>query len=200
MTSSITTTYCKRLTQALTFIDQTAIDQFVNEILILRKNRNVLYLCGNGGSAANAIHITNDFIFGADPTGNSIRTEALNANSSVLTCLGNDIGYENIFSHQLKVKGNARDMLIVLSGSGNSANIIKALQQAKTMGITTVAILGFDGGKAKGMADIVFHININDMQISEDLQVIIGHIVMKSLNAHLCERSHRLKAVASSYG
>lgn len=185
MTQTITADYCTQLTQALTLIDPQTIDELVNKIFTLRQNRGALYLCGNGGSAANAIHITNDFIFGAEPKGSSIRAEALSANSSVLTCLGNDIGYENIFSHQLKVKANAEDMLIVLSGSGNSANIINALAQANTLGLTTVAILGFDGGKAKSMADIVFHFDINDMQISEDLQVIIGHIVMKSLYASI---------------
>jgi D-sedoheptulose 7-phosphate isomerase len=185
MTNSITANYCAQLTKALTFIEQQPIDELVTKILALRQKKGVLYLCGNGGSAANAIHITNDFIFGAEPKGNSIRAEALSANSSVLTCLGNDIGYENIFSHQLKVKANSGDMLIVLSGSGNSANILSALEQANVQGLTTVAILGFDGGKAKTMADIVFHFDINDMQISEDLQVIIGHIVMKSLYVSL---------------
>lgn len=181
MTQSITANYCAQLTQALTHIKQDTIDKLVSELILLRQNRSALYLCGNGGSAANAIHITNDFIFGADPKGESIRAEALSANSSVLTCLGNDIGYENIYSHQLKVKANTKDMLIVLSGSGNSPNIVNALEQANTLGLTTVAILGFDGGKSKEMADIVFHFDINDMQISEDLQVIIGHIVMKHL-------------------
>ena len=185
MTNTITTNYCALLTQALTFIDQRMIDQLVDKILTLRKNKSVLYICGNGGSAANAIHITNDFIFGTEPNGKSINAEALSANSSVLTCLGNDIGYENIFSHQLKVKGNVGDVLLVLSGSGNSPNILSALEQANIQGLTTVAILGFDGGQAKSMADIVFHIDINDMQISEDLQVIIGHIVMKSLYARI---------------
>lgn len=107
------------------------------------------------------------------------------ANSSVLTCLGNDIGYDNIFAHQLKVKANHLDVLLVLSGSGNSGNIINAIEQAQSLGMTTVGILGFDGGKAKPLLDQVFHFDIQDMQISEDTQVVIGHILMKALYREL---------------
>ena len=89
--------------------------------------RNV-YICGNGGSAANAIHIANDFHYGIGACGPGdqlpgLRVEALPANSGVITCLANDTGYDNIFSHQLEVKGRAGDLLIVLSGSGNSSNV-----------------------------------------------------------------------------
>ena len=146
------------------------------------ENGNVIYFCGNGGSAGNAIHLANDFLYGAGvKKGIGLRVEYLSANKSIITCLGNDIGYENIYSEQLRVKGNPGDILIALSGSGNSPNIINALNMANEKKITTFAILGFSGGKAKGIAQYPIHFEINDMQVSEDMQMIVGHICMQWL-------------------
>lgn len=173
--------YTRDLTRVLAHINHQYVDMMVQMLLDLKSKNRTLFICGNGGSAANAIHLANDYTFGISPQGDALRVEALAANSSVLTCLGNDIGYANIFSHQLKVKGQAGDILLVLSGSGNSENIINAIEQAKQKNMQTVAILGFDGGKAKQLVDLAFHFNIDDMQISEDTQVIVGHILMQAL-------------------
>lgn len=146
-----------------------------------REGRQV-FLCGNGGSAGNAIHLANDFLYGISKTaGSGLRVHALPANSSVLTCLANDCGYDQIFSMQLAVQARARDVLIVLSGSGNSPNILKALEQAKAMGVRSYAILGYTGGKAKGLADVVLHFAVGDMQVAEDMQLVVGHMVMQWL-------------------
>ena len=99
----------------------------------------------------------------------------------MLTCLANDIGYESIFSEQLAVQGQAGDLLIALSGSGNSPNIIKVLKHAKTMSIKSFAILGYSGGESKHLADAAIHFPIDDMQLSEDLQLMVGHMVMQWL-------------------
>jgi D-sedoheptulose 7-phosphate isomerase len=107
--------------------------------------------------------------------------QALPANSAVMTCLANDVGYDSIFSEQLAVLGQSGDLIICLSGSGNSPNILKVLDQAKTMGIQTCAILGFSGGKAKALADIPLHFPVDDMQIAEDLQLVVGHMLMQYL-------------------
>jgi D-sedoheptulose 7-phosphate isomerase len=146
------------------------------------ENGNVIYFCGNGGSAGNATHLANDFLYGAGVNkGIGLRVESLSANTSIITCLGNDIGYENIYSEQLRVKGNPGDILIALSGSGNSPNIINVLNMANEKKIKTFAILGFTGGKAKGIAKYPIHFEINDMQVSEDMQMIVGHICMQWL-------------------
>jgi len=153
------------------------------ELLCAWRNSNNIYLCGNGGSAGNANHLANDFIYGAGlANGAGLRAESLSANSAVLTCLANDIGYDNIYSEQIRIKGNPGDMLIVLSGSGNSSNVIKAIEQANKMEIKTFAILGFDGGRCKEIVDVPIHFSINDMQIAEDLQLIVGHMCMKWLS------------------
>ena len=147
------------------------------------ENNNVIYFCGNGGSAGNANHLANDFLFGAGKkNGKGLRVESLCTNNSIITCLGNDIGYENIFSEQIRVKANKGDILIALSGSGNSSNIINALKIANNMEMITFAILGFDGGQSKNIAKYPIHYEINDMQVSEDMQMIVGHICMQYLS------------------
>ena len=148
------------------------------------RTKGQLLICGNGGSAGNAIHLANDFLFGIakDKSTNGMRVEALPANTSVITCLANDIGYEEIYSVQIETKGRKGDVLLVLSGSGNSPNIVRALEVGKKIGMRTFAILGYTGGRCKDLADVPIHFSINDMQISEDLQLIVGHMCMQWLS------------------
>lgn len=142
----------------------------------------VVYFCGNGGSAGNAVHLANDLIYGAGmQSGLGLRVEALAANPAVLTCLANDLGYDQVYAQQLRVKAEPGDVLIVLSGSGNSPNVVKALEVGNNLGMVTCAILGFSGGKCKDLAQIPIHFPVNDMQIAEDLQLIVGHICMQWL-------------------
>ena len=142
-----------------------------------------IYICGNGGSAGNAIHLANDFIYGAGlKNGGGLRAEALSANAAVLTCLANDVGYDSIYSEQIRIRGNPGDVLIALSGSGNSPNIIKALESGNAIGMQTFAILGFSGGLCKNIAQHSIHFEVNDMQIAEDLQLIVGHMCMQWLS------------------
>ena len=139
--------------------------------------------------AANAIHIANDLHYGIGACGSGkklpgLRIEALPANTGVITCLANDTGYENIFAHQLEVKSKKGDVLIALSGSGNSPNITKALETANTIGVKTFAILAYTGGKSKEIANTVIYFQTDDMQIAEDTQLVVGHLCMQWLNSH----------------
>lgn len=141
-----------------------------------------VYICGNGGSAGNAIHLANDFLYGISRNdGMGMRVHALSANSSIITCLANDLDYTEIYSAQLRVMAKANDILIVLSGSGNSPNIIKALDVGKDLNMQTFAILGYSGGMAKQVADTSIHFEVDDMQIAEDTQLIVGHMIMQWL-------------------
>ena len=149
---------------------------------LARRERRTIFLCGNGGSAANANHFATDLLFGLEKNPGPIwRVVSLSANISLLTCLGNDTGYEQVFSKQLEATGQQGDLLLAYSGSGNSPNILRALQVAKGMGITTLAFLGFDGGKAKGLADLCLHFPVHDMQIAEDLHMMASHLLLRSL-------------------
>ena len=177
--------YSGRLQKVLQGVSWQNVEYLAHELLECWKTGRQLFLCGNGGSAGNAIHLANDFLYGVSKTcGSGLRVTALPANASVLTCLGNDCGYDQIFSMQLAVQARKGDVLIALSGSGNSPNIVKALEQAKAMGVKSYAILGYSGGKAKNLADVAIHFAVDDMQISEDMQLIIGHMLMQWLYAN----------------
>lgn len=159
------------------------IELLAKSLRIAWNDRQQLFLCGNGGSAGNAIHLANDFCYGVDrENGVGLHVEALPANASVITCLANDVGYDKVFSQQLKVKANKGDVLLVLSGSGNSPNVIRALEVGNQIGMQTFAILGFSGGRCKEVAQHSIHFPIDDMQIAEDLQLMVGHMCMQWLS------------------
>ena len=161
-------------------IDKDSVQALAEDIFSIWSAGRHLFLCGNGGSAGNAIHLANDFLVGiASGDYIGMKVEALSANPSVITCLANDIGYEKIFSHQLRVKADADDLLLALSGSGNSENIVSALRTGNELKMKTYAVVGFDGGVAKGLAGRSIHFSVNDMQIAEDLQLVVGHLCMR---------------------
>lgn len=175
-------TYIANLTKALHLDAMQQVPVLAGAMREAWRTQHTVYFCGNGGSAGNAIHLANDFLYGVGKQhGIGMRVESLSANAAVLTCLGNDIGYELIYSEQLRVKASAGDVLIVLSGSGNSPNIVKALEMANSLGVQTFALLGFSGGKCKEIAQHPLHFAIDDMQIAEDLQLVVGHMCMQWL-------------------
>jgi len=174
--------YSGRLSRVLDGFDWSVAAELGEDMLDAWKTGKQVFFCGNGGSAGNAAHLANDFIYGVGKTpGSGLRTHALSANTSVLTCLANDEGYDKIYSIQLGVLAVPGDILIVLSGSGNSPNIVKALEEARRIGVKSYAMLGYSGGKAKDLADRSIHFAIDDMQISEDTQLIVGHMLMQYL-------------------
>ena len=174
--------YGNRLQASLATAEWSEVAQLAADIHECWLEKRQVFICGNGGSAGNAIHLANDFLYGiAKRPGGGLRVNALSSNPSVITCLANDIGYDRVFSEQLSVMANPNDLLIVLSGSGNSPNIVAALEQAKTMNVKSYAILGFSGGRSKQIADVPIHFPIDDMQVAEDLQLIVGHMLMQWL-------------------
>jgi len=174
--------YSKKLQTVLEKSDWSEIEELASDMQKCWKDGRRVFLCGNGGSAGNAIHLANDFLYGiAKQTGGGLRVLALSDNPSIITCLANDLSYDHIFSEQLAVQAEKGDLLIALSGSGNSPNIILAIEQAKKMQVKSFAILGFLGGKCKAFVDVPIHFPIDDMQISEDLQLIVGHMLMQWL-------------------
>lgn len=142
------------------------------------KKANRVFICGNGGSAANAIHIANDLI------SCGIKAQALTGDIATLTAIANDFSYTEIFSRQLKTLGSFGDLLVCLSGSGRSANILSALQAATEIGISSWAILGSYNVSmpAEALAKHVIKWG-RDMQEAEEKQLYIGHRVMKWLKS-----------------
>jgi len=174
--------YLDNLYNAFELLDWKCVESLFEDLIKCWKSGNTVFFCGNGGSAGNAIHIVNDYIYGiAKRSGGGLSAIALSSNPAVLTCLANDISFDDVFSEQLSVHGKKNDILVVLSGSGNSPNILKAIREAKKIGLKSHCIVGFDGGKAKIEADNSIHLPIHDMQIAEDSQLIISHIIMQNM-------------------
>ena len=179
---NVSAQYFDKLQASLSKIPLDNVETLADEIQSVWEKGRQLFIFGNGGSAGNASHLANDYLYGIG--GGEIpglKVHALPSNSSVITCLANDEGYEKIFVEQLKAFANKNDVALAFSGSGNSQNIIEALSWCNENGVKTFGIFGYSGGKAKELCTNAIHIPINDMQISEDLQLIIGHLIMQWL-------------------
>ena len=174
--------YLSRLKTALDLIPAEPLEALAHALMTAWANRKQVFIFGNGGSAGNAIHLANDFLYGiSKQLGHALRVTALTANSAVITCLANDEGYDGIFFRQLAVLAEPGDVAIAFSGSGNSPNILLALEHCNANSIESFAVLGYSGGKAKGLASHAIHVPVDDMQISEDLQLVVGHLMMQWL-------------------
>jgi D-sedoheptulose 7-phosphate isomerase len=193
--------YSEKLSRALGLSAMGKIPELGEALLESWRLGRTVYLCGNGGSAGNAIHLANDFFYGAGVSnGGGLKVEALSANTAVLTCLANDLGYDEVYAEQIRIKANPGDVLVVLSGSGNSANVVRALEMGNTKGMKTFAILGFSGGRCKRIAQHAIHFEIDDMQIAEDLQLIVGHMCMQWLCANPINREVEVTSDISALG
>ena len=182
-------TYLKQLKSCFTDEVLEIVEVLAADLRQVWIEKRQVFVCGNGGSAANALHLANDLHYGIgacglEPKIPGLRVEALSANTGIITCLANDTGYDNIYAHQLEVKARPKDLLIVLSGSGNSSNVVKAIEIARQIGLRSYAIVAFNGGLCKEKADQAIHFQVNDMQIAEDTQLVVGHICMQWLTAN----------------
>ena len=142
-----------------------------------------IFICGNGGSAATASHYAADFNkCVSENLKVKYNFECLSDNVPTMMAVANDISYDEVFRFPLRNKMSMGDILIGISGSGNSKNVVKAFKFAKKIGGIVIAIVGYDGGEMKDMADYSIHVNVNDMQISEDLHMVLDHMMMWVLN------------------
>lgn len=175
--------YREREIAVLNSLDLNSVNQVMNVLEDARLHGKRIFICGNGGSAATASHYCCDFNKGVSENQNDkYNFECLNDNVPTLMAVANDIGYEEVFRFPLRNKMKSGDILIGISGSGNSKNVVNAMEYAKSIGGTTIAIVGYSGGKMKEMADYNIHVNINDMQISEDIHMMLDHMMMYVLS------------------
>jgi D-sedoheptulose 7-phosphate isomerase len=168
-------------------LDQTpfeAVDSVVDALVTANRAGQTVFICGNGGSAATATHFGCDLakrpIVSGQPR---FRVIALTDNNALMTALGNDIGYEAIFSEQLIPLVRAGDVVIGISGSGNSPNVLNAMKVASEAGAVTVGFCGYDGGKLKGMVDIPVHVPSHTMAMVEDVHLMLEHAICERLLA-----------------
>ena len=171
--------YLDYLTSVLKTIDAREIGQFIETLLDARERGATIYFIGNGGSAATASHFANDIAIGTNSYEKPFRAVSLTDSNAIITAVGNDFGFEEIFVRQLQVLGRAGDVVVAISASGNSPNLIRAFDYAKSIGIKTVAITAFDGGKIKQMADEGVHVPAAPKEYgpAEDAHMVLDHLV-----------------------
>lgn len=178
--------YLERLKKTLDELAIEKFDQLIAKIYSLIGLPRTIFLAGNGGSAATASHLACDLaktILGPDPRNqfSRLRVICLNDSVPILTAWANDEGYEHVFSQQLLNLGKKGDLLIVITGSGNSANIVEAIKTAKRLGMETYGLLGFDGGRVRGLLDDYLLVPSNDYGVIEDIHMVTAHLITDCL-------------------
>lgn len=153
------------------------IDQVTAEVVKAFKAGKKVLFCGNGGSAADAQHLAAEFSGRFYTDRDPLPSEALHVNTSYLTAVANDYSYDVVYSRMVKGMGREGDVLIGLSTSGNSVNIIKAIEQAHQIGMITVAFTGETGGKMKGISDYLINVPSTDTPRIQESHIMIGHII-----------------------
>ena len=172
--------YSKYLTHLLANLNYHVLNEVAELFMETAKNGGTLYFAGNGGSASAASHFATDFSHGlVGGTGKLVKAVSLSDNVSLLTAIGNDHGYENIFVNQLKNLLNKEDVLVLISASGNSPNVVKAVEFVKEKKAKTVALVGFDGGQLGKICDYVVHVETDKGEYGpvEDMHTVLNHML-----------------------
>lgn len=174
--------YYEREIAAIHSMDFAELEAAVQAIKAAYDRGSTIYTFGNGGSAATASHMVCDFNKGiSENLSKKFNVVCLNDNTSIIMAIANDRSYDDVFYAQLENKLQANDMVIAISGSGNSRNIIKAVQYAKSVGCKIVGMTGYSGGKLKELADYHMHVPVDDMQIAEDIHLTFNHMMYRVL-------------------
>ena len=178
--------------ETLKALDVQAIDAAIQLIEQTYEREGRIYVFGNGGSSATASHWQNDFNKGvSEYVEKKFHFVCLNDNMPTVMAIANDIGFEEVFRFQLQ--GNLRDgdIVIAISGSGNSENVLRAVEYAREQGCKVIGLTGFDGGRLKSRSDISLQVPVMSMQIAEDVHMILDHLIMTIFYRTLCRKESR---------
>jgi D-sedoheptulose 7-phosphate isomerase len=175
--------YVTNLISVISSVEHEKINSIVEVLLNARKNNKTIFIAGNGGSAATASHMVTDFMYSSKITSPKMKVYSLNENTSVLTATGNDKGFDEVFSRQLENLASDGDVLILISASGNSINLLNCLSLCEKKNITTIGLTGFDGGSLKSKVNISLHVQteMGAYGIVEDTHMVVGHIITELL-------------------
>lgn len=175
--------YFSRLASAIGNLDHSKIVELAATIKKTSSNGGIIWLAGNGGSAVTASHMAVDLSIGVKPSG-TIRAISLADSPASITASGNDVSFDSVFSRQVSALSRPGDLLIVISASGNSKNLVEAVHVARDMGMETSGILGFDGGKLASLVDypVVTRSDMGDYGVAEDLHLAINHCLKEILS------------------
>ena len=181
--------YVNKFALSFNSINEDKLDELKEEISNRLNTSKQIFIIGNGGSAANANHIAGDYLKTFSLAGMNIKINSLSESVAYLTAASNDVDFSEVYEILINTRICKGDLLIFLSGSGNSMNLIKPARIAKKFGIVTAAIVGYMGGGLKEIVDIPIHIDVQDMEISEDAQMTIFHYLKQSLFHELIEEN-----------
>lgn len=183
--------YIEQEIETIKKMDINAVNDALNLLEASIKSDATIYVFGNGGSAATASHFQNDFNKGvSEHIDKKFQFLCLNDNVATIMAIANDIGYEEVFRFQLIGKIKSNDIIIAISGSGNSPNVINAVEYGKKQGCKVVGLTGYSGGRLKELSDISLHVPINSMQITEDVHMIFNHLMMSVFYKSMCGIDH----------
>jgi len=181
--------YFDDMVETVRNIPVTILDRIVDVLMEAYDSERMIYLFGNGGSAALASHFACDLGKGtANGSSKRFHVLALTDNVPLMTAWANDARYEDIFAEQLINFVRTDDIVLAISGSGRSPNVLKALKVAREAGAVTIGLTGFEGGDMKGLCDLCLVVPSNNMQIIEDLHLSVTHAVFTALRAKICEK------------
>lgn len=153
------------------------IEQIAEKAVSVLKKEGTIFWCGNGGSASDSQHLAAELVGRFEKDRPPLKSIALNTDTSIMTAISNDYSYDLVFKRQLEVLGNKKDLLIAISTSGNSKNIIKVLEEAKKKELYSVALLGKNGGEAKNIADLSIIIPSQSTARIQEMHILIGHLI-----------------------
>lgn len=166
------------------------IKEIIETIFFAINSNNKVFICGNGGSAADAQHLSAEFLVRLKPKNNRkpYPIISLALDTSTITACANDFGFENLFSRNLSALGNKNDILIVISTSGNSKNIIKVLDKSKKIGIKSIGLLGNNGGQAKNKTDIKLIVPSKNVARIQECHIFLGHFILEQVEKKLLSK------------
>ncbi|MCO5247864.1 MAG: SIS domain-containing protein [Chitinophagales bacterium] len=180
------TLYISALQRMISTVDTSLVEDAAKVLLQAYREGKTVYIFGNGGSGMTASHITGDFIKGVSyQLDKKFKMICLNDNYTAMTAFANDVSYDLVFVEPLKNFLQEGDIVIGLSGSGNSKNVVLALEYAKKKDVQVIGFCGYKGGKVKELSDINFHIPIDSMEVTEDLHLAILHIIKNKIITEL---------------
>lgn len=180
---SLIKSYFDREIEVIRKLDIDAVNTAISAIWSAYESGAAIYIFGNGGSAATASHFVCDFNKGiSEDKAKKFNFVCLSDNIPTMMAIANDVSYDEVFRYQLRNKLKPTDLVIGISGSGNSKNVINAVEYAKEVGAPVIGITGYNGGRLKELADYHMDANVDDMQISEDLHMIFDHMMYFVLN------------------
>lgn len=184
-------TYLEHEIDTLKALDVNEINAALNLLLETFEGGNTVFVFGNGGSSATASHFQNDFNKGvSEHTEKKFNFQCLNDNVATVMAVANDIGFEEVFRFQLIGHMRPGDVVLAISGSGNSKNVLNAVEYAKSQGAKVIGLTGFGGGKLKELSDVSLHVPVNSMQITEDIHMVFDHLMMSIFYRSLAGIEH----------